>query len=134
MRKLFIAATMLFAVQVASAQSADFKKDMLEVISVSGTSANFTAFLDPIMEQIPEDKHADFKKDFEGSLPGLYEKMAEVMMKYYTHDDVKKMLEFYNSPVGKKMQAVTPEIIKDQMSATQEWQMQLQGVLMKYMY
>src|SRR5690554_7423757 len=78
MRKLFIAATMLFAVQVASAQSADFKKDMLEVISVSGTSANFTAFLDPIMEQIPEDKHADFKKDFEGSLPGLYEKMAEV--------------------------------------------------------
>ncbi len=133
MRKLVIAATMLFAVQFASAQSADFKKDVIEMVKISGTTANITALLEPIMEQIPEDKRADFKKDIDGIMPDLYEKTAEAMMKYYTHDDVKKMMEFYNSPVGKKMQESTPKILKDQMSSMQEWQIQLQGILMKYM-
>ena len=133
MRKLFIAASFLFAVQFASAQSADFKKDMLTYINISGTSANFDAFLEPVKEQIPEGKRADFKKEFKASLPSLYDKMADVMMKHFTHDDVKKMIEFYNSPVGKKIQEKTPLMIKEQGPATQEWQMQLQGLMMKYM-
>lgn len=133
MRKLVIAATMLFAVQFASAQSADFKKDVIETIKISGAAAGITAVLDPIMEQIPEDKRADFKKEFEAALPSLYDNMAETMMKYYTHDDIKKMMEFYNSPVGLKMQKNASQITKDQMKAGQEWGMQLQGLLMKYM-
>ena len=133
MKNLFIAATMLLSVQFVSAQSADFKKDVIEMIKVSGTTANISAFLDPVMEQIPADKRADFKKDIDAIMPELYESTADTMMKYYTHDDVKKMIEFYNSPVGKKIQESTPKILKDQMKGMQEWQMQLQGILMKYM-
>src|SRR5690606_34565060 len=102
MKKIFIATALLLSVQFASAQSADFKKDVIEMVKISGTTANITALLEPIMGQIPEDKRADFKKDIDGIMPDLYEKTAETMMKYYTHDDVKKMIEFYNSPVGKK--------------------------------
>ena len=134
MKKLFIATAFLFAVQFASAQTNDaFKKDVIEYVKLSGSAAQVTAVLEPIMAQIPEDKRADLKKDIDATLPSLYEKMANVMMKYYTHDDVKKMIEFYNSPVGKKIQEVTPKMTKDQMQAGQEWGMQLQGVLMKYM-
>lgn len=132
MRKLFIAATMLFAVQVASAQSADFKKDAIEAVKLSGAAAGITVFLEPVIEQISEDKRSDFQKDLDAALPSLYEQMADNMMKYYTHDDVKKMLEFYNSPVGQKMQKVATQITKDQMKAGEEWGMQLQGILMKY--
>ena len=135
MRKLVIAATMLFAVQFASAQSADFKKDVVEYIKLSGSAAQVTAVLEPMLEklQLPADKSATLKKEIEATLPSLYDKMANVMMKHYTHDDVKKMIEFYNSPVGKKIQEVTPKMTKDQMKAGQEWGMQLQGLLMKYM-
>ena len=133
MKKLFITTTLLLSVMFASAQSADFKNDVLTYIKVSGTSANFGAFLEPVMEQMPEDKRADFKKEFEATLPSLYDKMADVYMKHFTHDDVKKMIEFYNSPVGKKIQEKTPLLIKEQGPATQEWQMQLQGLLMKYL-
>ena len=133
MKNLFIAATMLLSVQFVSAQSADFKKDVLTYIQVSGTSANFGAFLEPVMEQMPESNRANFKKEFEATLPSLYDKMAEVYMKHFTHDDLKKMIEFYNSPVGKKIQEKTPILIKEQGPATQEWQMQLQGIIMKYM-
>lgn len=133
MKNLFIAATMLLSVQFVSAQSGDFKKDVIEMVKISGTTANITALLEPVIEQIPADKRADFKKDIDAIMPDLYEKTAEAMMKYYTHDDVKKMIEFYNSPLGKKMQESTPKILKDQMKGMQEWQMQLQGILMKYM-
>lgn len=132
MRKLFIAASFLFAVQFASAQSADFKKDVVNYIKLSGAAAQVTAVLEPVMAQVPENKQADLKKDIDATLPSLYDKMADVMMKHYTHDDIKKMLEFYNSPVGKKIQEVTPKMTKDQMQAGQEWGMQLQGILMKY--
>lgn len=133
MKKLFIAATLLLSVQFASAQSADFKKDAIETIKISGAAAGITAVLEPIMEQMPEEKRADFKKEFEAALPSLYENMAETMMKYYSHDDIKKMLEFYNSPVGLKMQKNANQITKDQMKAGEEWGMQLQGLLMKYL-
>ena len=133
MRKIFIASALLLSIQFASAQSADFKKDVIEMVKISGTTANISAFLDPVMEQIAEDKRADFKKDIEAIMPELYESTANSMMKYYTHDEVKKMIEFYNSPVGKKMQELAPKILKDQMPSMQQWQMQLQGILMKYM-
>jgi len=133
MKKLFIATALLLSVQFASAQSADFKKDVVEYIKLSGSAAQVTAVLEPVLAQIPEDKRADLKKEIDATLPSLYDKMADVMMKHYTHDDVKKMIEFYNSPVGKKIQEVTPKMTKDQMKAGQEWGMQLQGLLMKYM-
>ena len=135
MKKLLIAATLLLSVQFASAQSADFKNDVIEYIKLSGSAAQVTAVLDPMLEQLklPQDKSADLRKEIEATLPDLYNKMADVMMKHYTHDDVKKMIEFYNSPVGKKIQEVSPKMTKDQMKAGQDWGMQLQGLLMKYL-
>lgn len=134
MRKLFIAASFLFAVQFASAQSADFKKDAIESVKLSGVAANFSVYAEAIMSQMPDEKkRADFKKEFDATLPSLYDKMADIWMKHYTHEEIKKMLEFYNSPVGKKIQSKASTILNEQGPATQEWQMQLQGIMMKYM-
>jgi len=133
MKKLFIAGAFILTIQFTSAQSADFKKDVIEMIKISGTTANISAFLDPVIEQIAEEKRADFRKEIDAIMPELYETTADAMMKYYTHDDIKKMIEFYNSPVGKKVQEAAPKILKDQMPSMQQWQMQLQGILMKYM-
>lgn len=133
MKKLFIAGAFILTIQFTSAQSADFKKDVVSYIKISGAAANMTAVLEPVIEQIQEDKREDFKKDLESILPGLYDKMAVSIMKHFTHDDIKKMIEFYNSPVGKKIQEVTPKMTKEQMQAGQEWGMELQGILMKYM-
>lgn len=133
MKKLLIAATLLLSVQFTSAQSTDFKKDVVEYIKLSGSVSQVTTVLEPIMEQMSQKDKDGFKKDVEAILPNLYGKIADVMMKYYTHDDIKKMIEFYNSPIGKKIQEVTPKMTKEQMQAGQEWGMELQGIMMKYM-
>ncbi|NHN27681.1 DUF2059 domain-containing protein [Flavobacterium jejuense] len=118
--------------QLGMAQDA-FKQDVLKVLKASGSAAQMEMAKDQVMGSIPEDKKADFAKDFDASLPSLYDKMAKVYMEIYSHDEVKQMLKFYESPVGKKMTEKASELTKRNMAAAQEWGMELQGMMMKYM-
>jgi len=75
---------------------------------------------------------------FKQSMPGVPDKfwkdfMAEVdpnelvemaipsYDKYFTHDDIKELIKFYESPVGKKLTSVQPQIMQECMTAGQEW-------------
>jgi len=134
MKNLFIAATMLLSVQFVSAQSADFKKDVVNYIKLSGSASQMTAVLEPLLDQMSAEDRTAFNKELQEKLPSLYDKMAESLMKFYTHEDIKKMNEFYNSPVGKKIQETTPKITKDLLQIGQSWGMsELQPIIMKYM-
>lgn len=130
MRKLLITAGLLFAFQIGTAQN--YKEDTIKALKMSGAAAGITAVLEPIIEQIPEERRAEFNKDIEALLPSLYNQMAESMMKYYTHDDILKMLEFYHSPVGEKMQKHAKELTKDHIKAGENWGLQLREILNKY--
>lgn len=134
MKNLVIAATLLLSVQFVSAQSADFKKDAIEAVKLSGATANFTVYAEAIMGQITDEtKRAAFKKEFDETLPNLYAKMADTFTKNYTHDDIKKMIEFYNSPVGQKIQKNAPIILKEQGATMEEWGNTLQSIIIKYL-
>lgn len=134
MKKIVIATAILLSVQFTSAQSADFKKDAIEAVKLSGATANFSAYSEAVMSQIPDEtKRAEFKKEFDATLPALYDKMADTFTKNYTHDDIKKMIEFYNSPVGKKIQQNASIILKEQGASMEEWGNKVQGIIRKYM-
>ncbi|MCO6161242.1 DUF2059 domain-containing protein [Flavobacterium sp. NRK F7] len=132
MKKILVTLVVVLAAQFASAQDA-FKADVLKVLKASGSAAQMEIAKEQVMNNIPESKRAEFSKDFDASLPALYDKMAKVYMEVYTHNDIKKMLEFYNSPVGKKIAEKASELTKKNMAASQEWGMELQGMMMKYM-
>lgn len=132
MKKLALSIAFMCIAQFAVAQN-DFKTDVIELIKISGTTGQMTAVIDQVLPMIPEDKQADFKKDFEASLPDLYEQLAPVFQKHYTHEDIKQMLEFYNSPIGKKISKNTESIATDSMKVGQEWGATLQTLMMKYM-
>lgn len=132
MKKILVTLVIVLVAQFATAQDA-FKADVLKVLKASGSAAQMEIAKEQVMNNIPESKRADFSKDFDASLPSLYDKMAKVYMEIYTHDDIKKMLEFYNSPVGKKIAEKASELTKKNMAASQEWGMELQGMMMKYM-
>ncbi|MGG7034125.1 MAG: DUF2059 domain-containing protein [Flavobacterium sp.] len=133
MKKVFFALLFVGAVQFASAQDDAFKKDVLKVIQLSGSDAQMKLAKDQIIKMIPQDKHADFIKDFDASMPSLYDKLAKVYMETYTKEDVKSMLAFYESPVGKKITAKSGELSEKSMAAAMEWSEGLQGMMMKYM-
>lgn len=132
MKKLILTAAIIFVAQLGMAQDA-FKADVLKVLKASGSGAQMELAKEQVLSSIPEEKKADFSKDFDASLPSLYDKMAKVYMETYTHDEIKQMLKFYNSPVGKKMGEKAGELAKKNMEAGQEWGAELQGLMMKYM-
>lgn len=45
--------------------------------------------------------------------------------KHLTHDEIKQLLKFYESPIGKKLVEKQPMIVQDAMVAGQKWGMEL---------
>jgi hypothetical protein len=110
-----------------------FKADALKVIEISGAAGPMQMAKEQIMQNIPEAKKTEFSKEFDASLPSLYEKLAVIYMETYTQDEIKEMLKFYNSPLGKKISSSTGELYKKSTAAGQEWGTGLQSMMMKYM-
>lgn len=132
MKKLIFTIAIILASQLGMAQDA-FKEDVIKVLKASGSGAQMELAKEEVMGSIPEDKRADFSKDFDASLPSLYDKMAKIYMETFTHDEVKQMLKFYDSPVGKKISEKAGELTKKNMTAAQDWGTELQSIMMKYM-
>jgi uncharacterized protein len=133
MKKIILALAFVLTTQFTVAQDAAFKADVMKVIKMSGATAQMDSAKKQIMAMVPEAKQAEFSKDFEATMPAFYDKVAAIYMKEYTHADVKEMLKFYESPVGKKIADKAGIMFEQSMLAGQEWGAGLQELMMKYM-
>lgn len=132
MKKLFLTLIVLFAAQVTFAQDA-FKQDIVKYLNLSGQRKTFELLVKDLSSQIPVEKQADFKKDLNASLDDLMNKMADIYMTEFTHEDIKAVIKFYESPVGKKLTDKSAVLYEKGNAVGQEWGMGLQTMLMKYM-
>ena len=132
MKKVILSIVFLLIAQMSVAQDANFKADVLKLISISGADSAMKFVKPQILRMVPEDKRESFSNEFDTSLPSMFEKMAKIYMELYTPEDIKGMIVFYQSPVGKKMSEKAGEISQKSMQAGQEWIQELQGVMAKY--
>jgi hypothetical protein len=135
MKKLFMTIALVGVAQFAMAQAPvdeAFKKDVLKVVEMSGSAAQINVAKKQVLAMVPAEKQAAFLVEFEASLPALYDKIAEVYMSTYTKQDIKDMIAFYNSPVGKKINEKAAEIAEKSQEAGKSWGQSLQAILMKY--
>ena len=132
MKKILIAVAFAFVSQVGFAQDDAFKKQVLKVIELSGSANQMKSAKDQILQMVPKDKQAAFILEFDATLPALYDKLATIYMEEYTKEDIKAMLAFYESPVGKKINEKAGVMLEKSQAAGQEWGQGLQGMMMKY--
>ena len=52
---------------------------------------------------------------------GIIQELIKIYSKYYTHQDIKDLLKFYQSDLGKKLISTTPSIVQESMAAGQNW-------------
>ena len=52
---------------------------------------------------------------------GLANQLVKIYSKYYNHQDIKDLLEFYQSELGKKLITTMPNIMAESMIAGQKW-------------
>jgi hypothetical protein len=132
MKKILLSIAFLLIAQITIAQDASFKADVLKLISISGADAQIKLVKPQILNMIPENKKENFSKEFDASIPSLLDKMSHIYLEIYTPDDIKTMIVFYESPVGKKMNEKAAELGQKSLQAGQEWSLELQGLLDKY--
>ena len=134
MKKTILVSLLLFVVAISNVQAQDnaFKADAVKLVKLSSDAAE--AALEQVYVMIPEEKLEGFKKELEPVMDRYYEKIAIKSMEYYTHEDVKQLLKFYNSELGKKNLKVQEEMAIAAMGPmAQELQRDLMPMLQKYM-
>lgn len=132
MKKLLLL-IMLVATQVTFAQDAAFKADVLKYLEMSGQRLTIEKLTEKFKENVAAEKQADFKKEMDASINDFMNKMADMYMTEFTHDDIKAAIKFYESPAGKKLSSKTGILYDKGQAIGQEWGMGLQGIIMKYM-
>lgn len=133
MKKIIVSFVLSLTVQFGFAQDAAFKADVAKYLDVSGASVTIRMITDKLVDSVSEDKKADFKKELDTSAEDLMSKMADVYMTEFTHDDIKEILKFYETPVGKKLGEKTEVLTEKAQKIGEEWGIGLQSVLVKYM-
>ena len=133
MKKLFVTIALLLIANVSFAQqNAAFKADVLRYLEVSGQSAAIKSLSKQIATQIPEAKQAAFLVEFDASIKDFLSKTADVYMTEFTPEDMKQILKFYDSPVGKKLTSKSELLLEKGKTVGEEWGKSLQPMMMKY--
>lgn len=123
----------------AQDQQALFRADVQKLLEVSGAGALGTQMVGLVSNQVIESMrrqqpsvpakaveismdvlNVEFARAFEPGGAGA-RKMVEIRMKHFIHDEVKLLLEFYSTPVGRKAISVMPIAAQEGPVAGQAW-------------
>jgi hypothetical protein len=106
--------------------SAAKRQDIRKLLEVTGSAKLGQQVLAQMMQtfkstnpKVPEEFWDEVMKEFDSGT--MIDLVVPVYEKHLTHEDVKGMLAFYESPLGQKLIAVTPAITQESMQAGQQW-------------
>lgn len=122
---------MVASIAFAQDQKTEYEKDAIELVKLSNNSVEVA--LEPIYSTLEETKREEFKKEIQPVLENMYQKFSKVYMEEFSHEDIKGILKFYDSELGKKLLDGQAEIMKKSMSIGQEFSMEVMPIYQKYM-
>ena len=140
-RNLFCIAVLLVASFAVKAQTEPSDADIIKMQQVNGSAGTVNAMYPQIVAQlktmkpgVTEEQWAAVKKEvFDVEVAELNKQLIPIYKKHFTQEDVKAIIAFYESPVGKKLAEQTPLITVESMQASQVWAMGLFGKIQAYL-
>ena len=133
MKKIALIQLLLFLVLSISslpvfAQSTTKIQDIRRMLVLSGSGKLGIQVMRQLLQyqrqanpEVPQEFWEEFMSEVDPN--ELIELIVPIYARYFSHEDVKGMILFYESPVGKKLVSVQPLITRDSMSAGQQWGM-----------
>ena len=120
---------MLLAGLFVNAQSNDFDKDLKTFLSINGSTETYSMVYDQITMQlktmnpnVPDSAWVKLKTEvFNPEVDKLIEQIIPLYKKHFTHEDIKALISFYESPIGKKLVSKTPQLTQESMKMGQSW-------------
>ncbi len=133
--RLFTLTAILFSCFTIIAQTNDYDKDLEKLLQTNGSTAMYNIAFNQIKTalkaqkpSVPDSLWVNLKTEvFDIEVKNLTKQMVPIYKKHFTHADVKDLITFYETPIGKKLTTKTPLITKDAMQISQPWAMSLMG-------
>lgn len=129
MRRLAVAAASLFFVAL-SANAQGKERDIRRAIELSRSAQIAVEMLDTLLARfavaVPGEPEGYWEKYrdpvlVEELVASLVDLMVPLYDKYYTHDDIRQLIAFYDSPIGRKMIEVTPLMTRESLEVGELW-------------
>lgn len=86
------------------------------------------------MPNVSDENWAKVKADvFDKQIIELNKKLVPIYKKHFTHDEIKGIIAFYQTEVGKKMAQKSAILAQESMAIGQQWGMQLGQSIQDYL-
>jgi uncharacterized protein len=116
------------AQQAQGEDTAAKQRDIRRLLELTGSAQLGQQVIKQMMDtfkrtspDVPESFWDEMTKEFD---PGtMIDLVVPIYDKHLTHEDIKGLIAFYESPVGRKMTSVLPVIAQESMQAGQQWGM-----------
>ena len=132
MKKLVLVLVLVFTISINAQEDAEFKSETIEFIKLTGATKAFDDAIDQIGNMVSQENKAAYKKEAVTTLDALYEEMATLYMAEFTRDEIKALVSFYKSDIGKKLAIKQVALAQKGMMMGQSWGMKVQGIAQKY--
>lgn len=126
MKKLVIIFSLVFSFGGAYSQTESAKNNAKKLLEITGSAKlgiqmmnNLITTYKQTIPEVPSEFWDNFLK--ESKPEDLINMMIPVYLKYYTENEILKLIEFYGTPLGKKVIEVTPLISQDSYTIGTEW-------------
>lgn len=103
MKKMFYILIVSLIGLTSNAQNKSFKKDVKRLIEVLGVEQQIAKVREYKAMWTAPDREKEYLENFDKTIPGYLKNIEEYYLSNYSHKEVITLLEFYKSPLGKKM-------------------------------
>jgi hypothetical protein len=130
-RILVLSALFAFAPLARAADDEAAKaEDIRHLMVVTGSAAMTEQVLDQVLAQmkplapgVPEEFWTRWRTQADPD--ALIEQLVPIYAKHFSHDEIKQLIAFYESPIGVKLVQEQPAIVQESMVVGNQWGRQL---------
>ncbi|MGO3708295.1 MAG: DUF2059 domain-containing protein [Mesonia hippocampi] len=130
-KAVLVVVIFLTFVQTQAQEQEAYKQDAITWVEIK-LKSQYEFIYEQVAALIPDHNLPAFKAEMDKELNLFNERLAKEYMQVFTHDEIKEILKFYNTEVGKKV--IEKSLLLDEASveAGQELSLKLQALLGKY--
>jgi len=143
MKKIIVLITvMALSLVTVTAQDSDdqaYYKDFVKFLKVSGATRNQKVMLKNMFGQFKKMQNIkpkiidNMEKIMSDEISELNKQLFPIYKKYLSHQDLKEIIKFYESPIGKKLLKSQPMIMKESFQLGVKWGQNVAQRVMKEM-
>ena len=132
MKKIFVLCLFMASFTIQAQETTDFKNETVEFLKLTGAGAAFESAIAQLGGMVTDENKEAYTKEANATLVGLYDKMAGLYMEEFTQEEIKELIAFYNTDLGKKLADKQLDLMQKAMMFGQSWGMEVQAIAQKY--